>query len=194
MEPVAQLAAVLVAPDPQGAAEHALAYLMGVHGASMGAVLALRGKSLVPYATREMEGRRLDTMKRSWPTLEGVLRAGRVVRMDDLVLYPLEDEGIVVGLVLVGGRIASVREELFKTFGVAMAKAIQVAPPVGPPAARPTGLAKEALLVNLAAHEWNIARVARMMGVTRRTIYLRLRRYGIDRVRIPKVRVREAVT
>ena len=29
--------------------------------------------------------------------------------------------------------------------------------------------------------EWNVARAARVLGVTRRTVYLRLQRYGIDR-------------
>ena len=42
------------------------------------------------------------------------------------------------------------------------------------------------LLAALERHEWNIARVARLMGVTRRTVYLRLKRYKIDRRRVPK--------
>ena len=42
------------------------------------------------------------------------------------------------------------------------------------------------LVAALERHEWNIARVARLIGVTRRTIYLRLKRYKIDRRRVPK--------
>ena len=34
--------------------------------------------------------------------------------------------------------------------------------------------------------EWNLARAARMLGVTRRTVYLRMQRYGIERQRVPK--------
>jgi hypothetical protein len=194
MEPVAQLAAVLVAPDPHGAAEHALTYLMGVHGAAQGGVFGLRGHSLIPYATREIEARKLDEILRSWDSVRGSLRGGDVVRRDDLVLYPLEDEGAMVGLLVLGGHVTTIREELFRTFGVAMAKAIQLAQPAPVQPAARGRVGRETLLLNLARHEWNIARVARMMGVTRRTIYLRLRRYGIDRVRIPKVKVREAVT
>ena len=37
-----------------------------------------------------------------------------------------------------------------------------------------------------------IPRVARLMGVTRRTIYLRLQRYNIPRERVPKTRTRPA--
>jgi len=49
---------------------------------------------------------------------------------------------------------------------------------------------REKLLLLLNRNEWNIARVARMMGVTRRTVYLRLQRYNIPRERVPKSRVK----
>jgi DNA-binding NtrC family response regulator len=49
---------------------------------------------------------------------------------------------------------------------------------------------REKLLLLLNRNEWNIARVARLMGVTRRTIYLRLQRYNIPRERVPKSRQR----
>jgi DNA-binding NtrC family response regulator len=49
---------------------------------------------------------------------------------------------------------------------------------------------REKLLLLLNRNEWNIARVARMMGVTRRTVYLRLQRYNIPRERVPKSRAK----
>lgn len=49
---------------------------------------------------------------------------------------------------------------------------------------------REKLLLLLNRNEWNIARVARLMDVTRRTIYLRLQRYNIPRERVPKTRPR----
>ncbi len=51
---------------------------------------------------------------------------------------------------------------------------------------------REKLLLLLNRNEWNIARVARLMGVTRRTIYLRLQRYNIPRERVVKSRLRPA--
>ncbi|HXK08648.1 MAG TPA: helix-turn-helix domain-containing protein [Vicinamibacteria bacterium] len=51
---------------------------------------------------------------------------------------------------------------------------------------------REKLLLLLNRNEWNIARVARMMGVTRRTVYLRLQRYNIPRERVPKSRSKSA--
>ena len=47
---------------------------------------------------------------------------------------------------------------------------------------------REKLLLLLNRNEWNIARVARLMSVTRRTVYLRLQRYNIPRERVPKTR------
>jgi transcriptional regulator with GAF, ATPase, and Fis domain len=55
-------------------------------------------------------------------------------------------------------------------------------------------LEREKLLLLLNRNEWNIARVARLMGVTRRTIYLRLQRYNIPRERVPKGRLRAVVS
>jgi hypothetical protein len=49
---------------------------------------------------------------------------------------------------------------------------------------------REKLLLLLNRNEWNIARVARLMGVTRRTVYLRLQRYNIPRERVPKGRMK----
>jgi transcriptional regulator with GAF, ATPase, and Fis domain len=47
-------------------------------------------------------------------------------------------------------------------------------------------LEREKLLLLLNRNEWNIARVARLMGVTRRTVYLRLQKYKIPRERVSK--------
>jgi hypothetical protein len=52
---------------------------------------------------------------------------------------------------------------------------------------------REKLLLLLNRNEWNIARVSRLMGVTRRTVYLRLQRYGIPRERVPRTRTRTAL-
>lgn len=53
---------------------------------------------------------------------------------------------------------------------------------------------REKLLLLLNRNEWNIARVARLMGVTRRTIYLRLQRYNIPRERVRKTRLKTALS
>jgi len=42
------------------------------------------------------------------------------------------------------------------------------------------------LIELLKRNEWNLARVARVLGVTRRTVYMRLKRYDIARQKVPK--------
>jgi len=51
---------------------------------------------------------------------------------------------------------------------------------------------REKLLLLLNRNEWNISRVARLMGLTRRTIYMRLARHKIPREKVPKTRRRLA--
>lgn len=51
---------------------------------------------------------------------------------------------------------------------------------------------REKLLLLLNRNEWNISRVARLMSVTRRTIYMRLARHKIPREKVPKTRRRLA--
>lgn len=46
---------------------------------------------------------------------------------------------------------------------------------------------RQRLMTLLERNEWNLSRVARIIGVTRVTIYAKLRRYGI--ARLPRVRV-----
>ena len=50
---------------------------------------------------------------------------------------------------------------------------------------------RDQLLILLERNEWNIARVSRLMGVTRPTIYKRLERYGLERRRVRKTRLRQ---
>jgi transcriptional regulator of acetoin/glycerol metabolism len=58
-------------------------------------------------------------------------------------------------------------------------------PPTLPSEVGPTasGVALRALLDE---HEWNVSRVARLLSVTRMTVYNRLRRLGIARERVSK--------
>ncbi len=57
---------------------------------------------------------------------------------------------------------------------------------VGTQPSNRNALRREELVATLRLHEWNIARVARVKGVTRKTIYDWLARYNIPRERVPK--------
>lgn len=80
-------------------------------------------------------------------------------------------------------------------FGRIVAKALGSATTASDTARRPAGEqaplaaprgSREELLLALRNHEWNIARAARVLGVTRRTIYLRLARFGVKREKMRK--------
>jgi transcriptional regulator of acetoin/glycerol metabolism len=78
-----------------------------------------------------------------------------------------------------------------RLFGTAIAQAVlaskQAEGPTRVSDLSPTEEARLQLLSLLERHEWNIAEVARLMSVTRRTVYMRLRSFGIERRRVPKI-------
>jgi transcriptional regulator with GAF, ATPase, and Fis domain len=53
---------------------------------------------------------------------------------------------------------------------------------------------RDQLLLMFERHEWNISRVARALGVTRRTIYLRIGRLGIKRQHVRKTPAKRHAT
>jgi transcriptional regulator with GAF, ATPase, and Fis domain len=145
------------------------------------------------------------TAERRLP-LESADRAGAA----SFVVIPVFDEEVLVALLYVDSLdphfCAAHDLERLTKFSRIVAKAVTDTAP-----ARDTGgrthaeawetylertpvedMEREKLLLLLNRNEWNIARVARLMGVTRRTIYLRLQRYNIPRERVPKTRTRPA--
>jgi GAF domain-containing protein len=121
-----------------------------------------------------------------------------------LAMFPVLEGGTLVALLYVDGAEphfcdASDIERLAK-FSAVLARAIQ--PSEAAPLREATAweaylertpvedIERQKLLLLLNRNEWNIARVARLMNVTRRTIYLRLQRYNIRRERVYKSRLR----
>jgi GAF domain-containing protein len=95
--------------------------------------------------------------------------------------------------------------ERLKKFGRILAKAVQQSTGEATPSEAAEGawraylertpledMEREKLLLLLNRNEWNISRVSRLLGVTRRTIYLKLARYNIPRERVPKTRLKPA--
>ena len=68
-------------------------------------------------------------------------------------------------------------------------------PPVAEPeapVARSVEAARENLILLLERHEWNVSRVSRVLGVTRMTVYNRMRRLRVPRQRLRKSPPRRA--
>ena len=145
------------------------------------------------------------------PETSGVasLRALSRVGPASLTLVPVQQDGLLVALLYVDAAaphfLTTADRERLAKFARIIAKAVTQSQAPSPRSAATRAEAwetylertpvedmeREKLLLLLNRNEWNIARVARLMGVTRRTIYLRLQRHNIPRERVPKSRPRK---
>jgi len=187
---VDQTLALLVADDPRGQALRLLDHVASRCRAKGVAVVKVADDDLASFAG-EVPLSRFTTLQTVWKTQAKDLKAGRRVLADGYRVLPLMDGPGLTGLLLIEGAAGI---ELTNPAVVALAatlKAAHARPPQNDAetqAATVTGgeIERQRLIAALDRHEWNIARVARLVGVTRRTIYLRLKRYKIDRRRVPK--------
>jgi hypothetical protein len=201
-----QLAALLVAGDPRGAADRTLAFLVSLNKARGAAVFALDGERLTLFTGRGFDVEAVSTVRAAWTNHRAKLLSGEVLREADnranYVVAPLSEGSSVVALVYLdvaaGDAWSGLDMSSLTAFGVAIAHAV-VAANSAPPQPSPVQaylsqtsdeeIARERLLLLLVQNEWNISRVARLMGVTRRTIYLRLQRHNIVREKVKKTEV-----
>lgn len=184
-----QTLALLVADDPEGQARKLLDHVVARCKARAAAVVMVDSDELASF-TGEVPLSRLTALERLWKAEARDLRAGRPVLNGSFSVLPLMDGKELTGLLFVEG---GVTPEMKNTAVVALAAALKAARErlARPASTQPEMLAgaeieRRRLVAALDRHEWNIARVARLAGVTRRTIYLRLKRYDIDRRRVPK--------
>jgi len=188
---LSDLASVLVAQAPRQQASNVLAFLVNRARASGGALLTFRDQSLVLFcSTPDLQAASVVRAWGAWDTHRQRIETGETIQTPDQVLAPLKDDGALVGLLHLDAP-QGFDSSLLSTFGLVLAKAVQsdltadralaVAEIVDVPEQ-----SRDRLVSLLHRNEWNIARVARVMGVTRRTIYLRLKRYGIDRQVVPR--------
>jgi hypothetical protein len=181
--------AILVAGDPRRQACKLLDHLAARCKAKEAAVVTVVADELASFAGEVLLSR-FTALQLLWKVEVKDLRAGRPVLGDDFSVLPLLDSRTLIGLLFVAGGVGL---ELKDPAVVALAAAIKVAREHPLPddadeleVVPATEFERRRLLAALERHEWNIARVARLIGVTRRTIYLRLKRYKIDRQRVPK--------
>jgi Bacterial regulatory protein, Fis family len=201
-----QLAALLVAGDPRGAADRTLAFLVSLNKARGAAVFALEGDRLTLFAGRGFDVQALSAVQAGWADHHSKLQSGQILRDSDsrasYVIAPLTEGESVVALLYLdvpaGTDWTGLDTSSLTAFGVAIAHAVIAASsaPQQPSAVQAylsqtsdEEIARERLLLLLVQNEWNISRVARLMGVTRRTIYLRLQRHNIVREKVRKSEV-----
>jgi len=182
MQDLEQLAELLVAADPAAATDTLLRFVCQRHGATGGLVVALKGRERIVKAVASLDLGWLATVQKLWNAHEAALRAGRRVVTPNHAIFPLMEAGDLAGA-LVLDEAKQLEPDRLGPFLVALAKAVTASDaPVRP------RLDHGALLQRtLDENAWNVARVARTLGVTRRTIYMRMQRFGIPRRRVPKI-------
>ena len=155
-----------------------------------GAVLAVRGGGLSLFVVQDLGIDQLAAVKASWETDRPKLAGGAILDDGVQLLAPILDGTDLVGVLYLDSPRAFDTDDT-ATYRALLGKALR--PHVVPaivgnyPATQPAQeMEKERLLQTRQRNEWNIARVARQLGLGRPTIYARLQRYGIDRKKVPK--------
>jgi hypothetical protein len=187
MDASTDIAAILAPIDRRAAADRLLAFLVQRSGARGGAIIAIRPDRLTPYVVRELELRRLAGIQDLWVSGRGVIESGESILGREYVLAPISTEDAVSALLFLDAP-QSFEPRASAPFLAAIGRAMQT--PIGGDA-EPMTLSyeeggKEELLAALHRSEWNLARAARMMRCSRRTVYLRMARYEIARKKVPK--------
>jgi DNA-binding phage protein len=181
---------LMVARDPQQAAEVILGYLMGLSGARAGAIFGVGAAGPQLSVGLGIDQHALDWTAEAWRESATPLQQGRLSRSDDRFLVPVICQGRLRALVYMTAAQLDLDTiaELAAVIGDA---AIRSARQLSPASSIDNYLAeapsraieRRRLVILLARYEENVARVARALGVTRTTVYKRLSSLGIPRER-----------
>jgi hypothetical protein len=199
---------VLGGNEPRRLAERTLGIVLTLTHGRCAAVFRVEDGRVPLFASRGLDQASLDAAHADWNTHRADLARGGTLYLPDTgadtprarVTAPIRAGERLLGLLYVDSAEPHFLDEdgrrRLAKFEALLARALE-APPA-PPGERPRGfergldrpaadgLERQRLLMLLERNEWNIARVARLMGVTRRTIYLRLARYGLPREHVRK--------
>ena len=139
----------------------------------------------------------LDAVRAAWRSSRKALGEGEPAGTNDppCLVLPCADRDGLVGLAYVEGPavFSPSRLSSLVPLGPFLARLLRRLAEAGEPAevvvvepARPPRVDVAQLQVLLERNEWNVSRVARMLGVTRMTVYNRMRRAGMPRQRVFK--------
>jgi len=182
----------MVARDPRQSAGVILSFLMDMNLARTGAIFSV-GAGIRLFVSHGIAQEQLDWTAECWSQGQETLTQGRLARSDDRFLVPvLRGERLVALVYLeavqldlnsvaeVGGLIAdAVIRSSHQSASISPVESYLERTPA-------KEIERRKLLILLDRHEWNQARVARALDVTRTTVYKRLESFGIPRKRIAK--------
>lgn len=185
----------LIAKDPKQSAEQTLSLLMGHAGASAGGLFLARSRPEL-FVGRGIDQAGLDRVDSAWAKDQEGLRAGQcqlaasygvfpVIGEAPLLVYLAADRQLGTDVAL--DSIAALGP-LFSTAVATHARGVASEPIIETflETTSAETIQRRQLQLALERNEWNLARVARLLGVTRVTIYKRMERLGIVRIKVPK--------
>jgi hypothetical protein len=179
----------LVADDPRRSADRLLSKLCDITGAEGGAILVPQGDNATVFLSYRLSLPGLGSLPIRFQDNRTRLEKGDVVTAAGFALAPVSGENDVkLGWVyLENPKSADARE--LRPFLLALAKAVGTAGEVSVrvPSVNRADANRANILRILEENDWNIARVSRELGVTRRTLYMRLAAFGIARKKVPRL-------
>lgn len=179
----------LVADDPRRSADRLLSRLCDVVGAGGGALLVPDGASARVFLSYRLSLAGLGSLPIRFQDHRNRLAKGDAVTAPGFSLAPVvaEDGSILGWVYLETTKALDAREA--KPFLLGVAKALGAAEVTsGQDLTVNRADANRAnILKILEENDWNIARVSRELGVTRRTLYMRLAAFGIERKKVPRL-------
>lgn len=179
----------LVADDPRRSADRLLSRLCEVAGAEGGALLVPDGGNARVFLSNRLSLAGLGSLPIRFQDHHNRLAKGETVAAPGFSLAPVIGEGgpILGWVYLETQRPVDGRD--LKPFLLGLAKALRAADsaPMKESSVNRADTNRANILRILEANDWNIARVSRELGVTRRTLYMRLAAFGIERKKVPRL-------
>jgi hypothetical protein len=182
----------MVTKDPRQSLDTILEYLIGVNDARAGAVFGVEGGPTLTLG-RGIAQDALDWALACWSGDEASLRDGRLSKSDSRFLLPVLRRERLVALVYLEADHVDLETvaDVSSLIGDVTQQSGRQPDSLSPvesylehtPASE---IERRKLLILLDRHEWNVARVARELKVTRTTVYKRLEAFAIPRKKVPK--------
>jgi ActR/RegA family two-component response regulator len=180
---------ILVSDEPRRSADRIVTRLVQIHQARGGAILRPHQGQVEIWLSVGLNLEAVAKLPVHWAVHADTLSSGRSVVEPGFGLFPAMRGGEMVAALYLA-QPEGLKPADAAVFGTAIAHAVlasEASEPRPEAQSSPAEQGRLQLLTLLNGTDWNIAEVARRLGVTRRTIYMRLRSFGIERRRVPKL-------
>lgn len=180
---------ILVSDEPRRSADRILSRLIQIHQARGGAILRQRQGQVEIWMSVGLSLTAVAELPVRWADHAEALASGRSVLEPSFGLFPATRDGEMVAALYLAQPegLSAAQAEVFAAAIAHAVLASEAGEPRPEPRVSPAEEGRLQLLTLLNQTDWNIAAVARRLGVTRRTVYMRLRSFGIERRRMPKL-------